>query len=210
MSEGYAVPPPPGPPPARVRPATVTVAGLLILLVALAAVGYLVASIAAYPSFVDAFEQATAGTEAEDVAGFAAAGTLITGVVYLLIAAALAILTIFNNQGRNPARITTWVVGGLGLCCGGASLISIALGDFTANMGGGEGETLDSDAVEQALVEHVPGWFDPVILTSTVVGVLALLGALILLALPPSNEFFRKPAPPAGPSPGYPGYPPVG
>lgn len=207
MSEGFAAPPPPAPAP-RKRPTTVTVAGLLMLLVTLCAVIYLVASIAVLGDMTTGFEQAYAGTELEDTAGLLAASTLIAGVVYLLVGLTLAILTIFNNQGKNGARITTWVVGGLGLCCGGLSLISTAAGDFTAGMGEGQNQDLpDNEEVVEIIADHVPGWFDPVIMTTTVVGVLALAVALLLLALPPSNEFFRKPEQPFEPPPGY---PPVG
>jgi hypothetical protein len=206
MSEGFAAPPPPAPAP-RKRPATVTIAGLLMLVVLVVSVVYLVTSLAVLGSMSDAFEQAYAGTELEDAAGFLAAFTLIAGAVYLLFGVALGILTIFNNQGRNGARITTWVVGGIGLCCGGLSLIGTAIGDFTAGMGAEDPDLPDNEEIVAILEEHVPGWYDPVIMTSTVVGVLALATALLLLALPPSNEFFRKPEPQFEPPPGY---PPVG
>lgn len=205
MSEGFAAPPPPAPAPRR-RPATVTIAGLLLLLVTLASVVYLVSSLTALGPMTEAFEEAYAGTELEDAAGFLAVFTTIAGVVYLLFGIALAILTIFNNQGRNGARITTWVLGGIGLCCGGLSLVTTALGDFTSGMG--EDPNLpETEEVVAIMEEHLPGWYDPVILTTTVVGVLALAIGLLLLALPPSNEFFRKPPPQFEPPPGY---PPVG
>lgn len=73
MSEGYAAPPPPpGVPPARIRPATVTAASWLLVLVVVFAAVYLIASIVALPDFVDAFEEAFAGTESDDFATVAA------------------------------------------------------------------------------------------------------------------------------------------
>lgn len=208
MSEGYAAPPPPpGAPPARIRPATVTVASWLLVLVVVFAAVYLIASIAALPDFVDAFEEAFAGTESDDFATVAAWFTLIAGVVYLLVGIALAILAIFNNRGRNPARIVTWVVGGLGVCCGGLNLISTAVGSVTSNMGGGS-DTPDAEEMERIFTEHLPGWLAPVTLTANLAGVLLVVAALLLLALPPSNEFFRKPEQPFEPPPGYPQPPP--
>lgn len=216
MSEGFSAPPPPpsGPPPARVRPATVTAASWLLVIVAVIAAVYLIASVSAISDYNAAFEEAFAGTESEDFAGVAAIiAAIFTGGLYLLVAVTLAILAIFNNQGRNPARIVTWIVGGLGVCCGGLNLVGTALGDVTANMGGTEGAP-DSEEMERILTEHLPSWLEPTLLTGNVLGVLVAAAALVLLALPPSNEFFRKPREPfEPPAPGYPpppGPPPVG
>lgn len=206
MSEGFATPPPPSPGPApRQRPATVTVASLLILVLVLAALAYVIATAATVGAMGDAFREIYAGTEMEDVAGVVGASSLIGGLIYLAIAITLGILTIFNNQGRNGSRIATWVVGGLGLCCGGLSLITYALGDITAGMGD-DPQLPDTDEMVAIMERHLPGWLDPVLLTSNVLGVLALAVAVLLLALPPSNEFFRKPEPHFEP----PGQPPVG
>jgi small-conductance mechanosensitive channel len=206
MSEGFAAPPPPSAPAPRKRPATVTIAGILLLVVALTALIYLVASFAALPDLTTGFEEAYADTELADMAGVLAAFTVIAGVVYLLFGITLAILTVFNNQGRNGARITTWVVGGIALCCGGLSLLGTALGDATAGMGQQDPDLPDTEEVVEIIAQYQPAWFEPVTITSNVVGVLALAAALLLLALPPSNEFFRKPEPQFEP----PGYPPVG
>ena len=63
------------------------------------------------------------------------------------------------------------------------------------------------EAGERIINEHVPGWYEPVTIATIVVGLLALIAALILLALPASNEFFRRRPEPEPPTPGY---PPVG
>lgn len=216
MSEGFGAPPPPPPPPsgppARVRPATVTAASWLLVIVAVIALVYLIASLAAMSDFNAAFEEAFAGTESEDFAGVASFfAAVFTGGIYLLVAVTLAILAVFNNQGKNPARITTWIVGGLGVCCGGLNLLGTALGDVSTSMGTSE-DAPSQDEMEQILTEHLPGWLEPTLLTGNVLGVLAVAVALVLLALPPSNEFFRKPQPFEPPAPGYPppSPPPVG
>ncbi|QSB15011.1 hypothetical protein JQS43_01060 [Natronosporangium hydrolyticum] len=208
MSDGFTAPPPPSAPAPRTRPTTVTIAGILMLVVAVAALIYLIASVAALGDLSDGFEAAYEGTELADIAGVMAASTLIAGVVYLLFGIALAILTVFNNQGRNGSRIATWVVGGVGLCCGGVSLIGIALGDVTSGMGDTDDPNLpDTEEIVEIMAQYEPGWFAPLTTTSTVIGVLALAAGLLLLALPPSNEFFRKPEQQFQPPPGY---PPVG
>lgn len=233
MSEGFTTPPPQqpgfggppsepgfgGPPPQpgfggpapapRRRPVTVTVAGLLLLLTAVLAVVYLIANIAVVSDLDAAYKEAFAGTEAEDTTGFVTAFSIGGGVGYLLVALTLAILTAFLFQGRNGARITTWVVGGLGVCCGGLALASATL----SNVGLPDDPNMPSqEEINDILAAHLPGWYGPVILVANIVGVLAVAVALILLALPPSNAFFRKQEEPFEPPPGYPqsGYPSVG
>lgn len=212
MSEGFAAPPPPVPA-ARTRPTPVTVAGVMILLVIAAAVVYLAASIAVLGPTTDGFNEAFAGTEFEDAGAIFAATTLVAGIGYLLIAVTLGILTIFNNQGRNGARITTWVIGGIGLCCGGLALLSSALSGVGTAGAPQAPDMPDPEEMERILSEHIPGWFEPVTVAANIGGVLFLAVALILLALPAANEFFRKPSQPEPPAPGYPeppAYPPVG
>jgi hypothetical protein len=134
----------------------------------------------------------------------------------VLFAAGLAILGIFNNRGRNGARITTWIIGGIALCCSGFGLAGTAL---TSSMDLGSSTTTgaasgpSADEVQAALDRVLPSWYQPLSTTLTVITLLCVLGAVILLALPASNAYFRKPA--AGgwdpsqqmPYPGQPAYP---
>jgi hypothetical protein len=56
------------------------------------------------------------------------------------------------------------------------------------------------------------GWLQPFTTATSLISLLALLAAMILLALPPSNEYFRKPQAswePPVPGGAYPGYPPA-
>jgi hypothetical protein len=202
MSEGFEVPRPPG----RVRPATVTAATWLLLLVV---VLYVVSAVLAFTSvgtITDVYQQAYEGTELEGSEGFAGGSIIAVGVLNLLYAAGLAVLAAFDYQGRNAARIVTWVLGGLALCCGGVGLaFSGAAGNIQTN----EVEGAPSAAEVQRMVEDaLPSWYSAVSLTIGIVGVLALAVALLLLALPPSNQFFRKPQEEFEPPP--PGYPQVG
>lgn len=145
-----------------------------------------------------------AGTESIIVAA-----SVIVVVINILFAAGLAILAIYNNRGRQPARITTWVLGGIYLCCSGFGLLGNAA---TSGMGMDTGSTSGPSAseLESRLASELPGWFMPITTLLTVVVVLALLGAVILLALPAANAYFRKPQmawDPLNPYPGYPGQP---
>ncbi|WP_204296645.1 hypothetical protein [Actinoplanes campanulatus] len=133
---------------------------------------------------------------------------VVTAGFYLLIAVGLVVLAIFNNRGKNGARITTWVIAGLGLCCN-----SLGLGGTVAGTAiGGTAPSTEQAQIEADVAAAMPGWYDAISLLTSVITVLALLGAIILLALPPSNAFFRRPVPwnpamPYGPYPSLPGQP---
>ena len=149
---------------------------------------------------------ATDGDQVADV--FAVVG-IGGSIVLLLLAVVLGVLALFNNQGRNGARITTWIVGGIMVCCVGGGLLSNAAGGF--NTGGGTTANGPSpEEIQRRLEEALPSWVTPVSLLLGVLSLIALIAALVLLALPKANPFFRKPT--AGwepPTPGasYPGGP---
>jgi hypothetical protein len=165
----------------------------------------------------DALRDAYAGSNVEnaDQVGdvFYAIG-LGSAILVLLLAVVLGVLALFNNQGRNGARITTWIVGGIMVCCVGGGLLSNAAGGFTA--GGETGANgPSSEEVQRRLEEALPSWATAVSLLLGVISLISLLAALILLAMPKANAFFRKPTaawepPTPGASyqaPGQPGYP---
>lgn len=109
-------------------------------------------------------------------------------IVGLLLAVVYAVLGIFNRRGVNGARITTWILSGVFLLCGAATLA-------LSSVGGGTTDGVDMDKVTTAMTDAVPGWYN---IFGSVAGILQIAGYLVvivLLALPASNEFFRK-APP--------------
>jgi hypothetical protein len=218
----------PVPPAARARPSTVTISSALLVLVGVleltsAAIGFSVMG-----KMADALNRIYAGTELEGSGDFLAGLLVAGGAVFgLVLGIGLAILAIFNNKGKNPSRITTWAVGGLLLCCSGFGVISSISGASLnfGNGGAGGADLPDQQEVNKAVQDALPSWYTPVSVTVAVLVVLALMGALILLALPPSNEYFRKPVaawqppaptyptsfPPAAPPPPAPGQgPPQG
>jgi hypothetical protein len=74
-------------------------------------------------------------------------------------------------------------------------------------MGGG-GNGIDAKALQRNLEDALPGWYMPVSLVLGVISLLAVIGVIVLLALPQSHPFFRKdttpdwePPVPGGPSP---------
>jgi hypothetical protein len=203
MSEGFATPPPPAPA-SRIRPATVSAATWLLLLTAAILATSAVLAFTQVGTFADVYREAYAGTDLEDAAGLAGAGPVVGGIVNLLFAVGFVLLALFNRRGSNPARVVTWVLGGIALCCTGGSL---ALTGLTSSIRMDTGDGPDPAEIDRMLEDALPDWYPPVSLTLTVVALLALVLALILLALPPSNAFFRKPAQAFQPPPGY---PPVG
>jgi hypothetical protein len=141
------------------------------------------------------------------VAGFIVATVIVGAVVSLLFAAGYVLLAIFDGRGKRPARIITWVVLGLALCCGGFGLVGAAVGGMNFGGSGSQPAGAPSSAEVQRMIEEgLPSWYSPVTVTLGVVGLLTAIGAVILLALPASNEFFSRAQPVwelpgAGPTP---------
>ena len=205
MTHPYPVAPANG----AARPTTVTVSSYLLMLVAaLSAVGAII-SLTSIGTVSQAWRDVYRGDQLAEASGFAVALVGVGAALLLLWAAVLVILAILNNRGRNASRIVTWVLGGLSLCCSGLSLLGNAVNNAAAMQGtsGPEAEQL-----QRRLDELTPAWQQPVGLITNILTLVAMLAALILLALPASNAFFRKPAAagwmPPGPGSSYPSAPP--
>ncbi|MFG3553967.1 hypothetical protein ACGGAQ_06230 [Micromonospora sp. NPDC047557] len=198
--------------PARQRPSTVTISSYLLFLFLACQVISLILTLSTIGKTRDVLRDAYSGSTAEgadQVANFVFAFALGAGILVLLLAVVLAVLAIFNNRGSNGSRITTWIVGGIMVCCTGGTVLNGVGGGFTTG-GNSGGDMPSSEEVQRRLEEALPSWIAPVSITLGVISLLALLAALILLALPKSNEFFRKPAAawePPTPGTSYPGYP---
>ncbi len=204
-------------PPARVRPSVVTISSYLLIFYAILSVISLIIGLTTLGTIQDVYRDAFAGTDAEGAEGVAVFMVAAGSVVSLLFAIGLVVLAMLNNRGKNVARIVTWVVGGIALCC---SAIALAGTAASSTMGGEtSGNVPSQDEINRRLDEALPSWYEPVSQLLTALSVIVLLVALILLALPKANEFFRRPqqqweppvpggAYPAYPSaPGQPGYP---
>lgn len=194
----------PDQPPARQRPTVVTISSALLFLVAaIYALGFLIL-LPQIGAVSDAYEEVYAGTDFEGSETIGTIAFVGAGAITLLLAGGLAVLAIFNNRGKNPSRIVTWVVGGVLLCCLGIGLA--AQGVMSGiEVDSGSGPT--QSEVENALTNALPSWYGTWEVLSTVISVLSLIGAIVLLLLPASNEFFRKP-PEVFEPPQYPPPPP--
>lgn len=195
---GYIVPEQPGGRPAR--PGTVSFATLLLWLLAL--ISLVSAGLAIYQStFMTkdklltiyqeggyAKDQAEIAAGAGPIALYVTAGlAVIVGIVYVLLA-------VFVGKGKQWARVTTWVIAGLfGACCNLVGVASTAAGSSMSGFGQPQG--IDSKKIADDIAALFPSWVTPVAMALSVLTLIAALGAIILLALPPSHPFFRKPEP---------------
>jgi hypothetical protein len=207
----------------RPRPGTVTVASLLLFGLAVLQLISVVIQLTAVGTTTQAIRDY--GVQVGETATSTTAATVAQVTTYfvvglgLLYAAAFAVLGMLVGKGRNAARITTWVLAGLSLCCGVGGLAGNAASGL---MQGGNTGAFDSAAMTRLVESRLPGWYTPVVTTISVLTIVLALAVIILLALPAANDFFRKPAapaweppppgvdypPPPGGGPSDPGYPP--
>ena len=207
----------PGTPP-RTRPAVVTASSWLLIGVAAIQLISLILTLATIGTVREVMRDAYAGTSVEGAADFIWVFGLIGAVLTLLLAIGLVVLALLNNRGRNGSRITTWVLGGILICCSGGNLLNGVAGSSLTGGNTTNGDVPSGEEIQRRLSDAMPSWYGPVSILLGVLTLLALLTALILLALPASNEFFRKrpqgwePPVPGAAYPGYPatpGYPPT-
>ncbi|MFI5840937.1 hypothetical protein ACIA8K_14650 [Catenuloplanes sp. NPDC051500] len=207
MSNPYSQGVQPGPS----RPGVVTVAGYLLYVVAVAMVVQSLTSLASVGPTRDVYARAYQGTEASGLEGVLVGAMIFGAILNLLVAGGFVALAIFNNRGKNPSRITTWVIGGISICCSGFGLLGSLASGALNGIGGASSQPgmPDPEELTRQLEDAIPGWTTPVSLTASVIGLLCLIAVVVLLSLPPANDYFRKPVsawqPPG--APGYPGYP---
>jgi MFS family permease len=183
----------------------VTVADWLLVVVAVVGITSAILTFTTLGTVSDVTREAYQGTELEGTEGQSIIGSVVGGVLGILFAIAFIILAFFNNRGKNASRIVTWVLGGISLCCSGAAL------GLTAILGSIEIDTQDAPdpaELQERINDALPSWYPAVSLTLAILSILTLVVALLLLALPRSNEFFRKPEQPFQPP--EPNYPQVG
>lgn len=202
----YTVPPEPVAP--RTKPSTVSAAVTLCYVVAAIELVSAILAFTTIDAQRSAMETAYADfPELRDVGSTFAVGAVIVGaVITLLFATGFVVLGILNAKGKNPARIVTWVLAGLGVCCFGFGAVGSAANSAFGGMGGGGTSGPDPAEVQRILNENLPSWYYPVSTGLSIIGLLAAIAIIVLLALPASNAYFRKPQPVWEP----PAYPSIG
>jgi len=192
---------PPAVEPVRKAPAVVATAAVILVVLAVIGLINAIVSIASLGSTVARFRELArrVGVSAEKVDDQVTqlrVQTVLGAAVGLLIAVLLLVLAYFLLKASNPARITTWVLCGVGAlcaCCGGAGLVLLKNLDRISV----EGDRSAQEQVDlaRAMADAVPGWQVGVGGTASVLQLLGYLAVAILLAMPAANAFFRKVAP---------------
>ncbi|MDT5036405.1 MAG: hypothetical protein QOE03_1590 [Micromonosporaceae bacterium] len=180
------------------RPRVVTAASWLLYLTATCRVVVTVVTLSQLGAMRQAYRLAFAGAPGRDAAEVLLTITTVgAAVLSVVLAVGYVVLGVFDGRGKNPARIVTWVLGAVSICGFGGGLLLGAVGGnaFGGNLSKGRPTAQQiHDAVRSAL----PGWYEPVVTTVGIIGVAAILAAVILLALPSANDFFRRSKPPVG------------
>jgi hypothetical protein len=199
----------------RHRPASVAVGVAMLLLATVALAVLAISQFLIIDPVGQAVEAASTDTQEEGFGTFLAAVLFGGGgALNALSAVVLALLAGFDLAGKQAARVMTWIVAPLSaLCCGCASAIYSEYLFTAAGAGTTTGQDLSPEQTA-AIGEGMPDWYSPAALVAVGLLWIGVLGAVIALAVPSANEYFRKPAqtwlPSYGPPPGYPteGYPP--
>jgi xanthine/uracil permease len=174
------------------RPTTVTLAGYLLIGIAVLQVIGLITALASYPTIRDVFTEAYKGTAMADSAGVIAAVSLVTGILgVLLFGGGAAVLAPLVLKGKQAARIITWVLTGLVVCCQGGTLASSGVNTASFSQGSNT-NGVDMAKLQQQLTDSLPSWVHPVELATGGLLVVLAIAVIILLALPASHPYFRK------------------
>jgi hypothetical protein len=202
-----------GDPAPRIRPTPVTLAGNLLYLLAVLLLVAAVASFAVFKTVIDAATDAYATVENGDtIVTFTRAAFIGTAIGYVIVALLMVLMARGVLRGSNGWRITTFVIAGLGVLCFGCGLLGGATSGRFRNAGTGPNAD-EMRAAQEKVQDAIPAWSTAVSLTVSLVSLLAAIAIIILLAMPASSAYFRRPQqqfiPPGYPQgPGAPGYPP--
>jgi hypothetical protein len=209
----YAIPGPP----AKTRPTVVRVAVFLLWsIVALQVIGIALGFVPTpeLDRALDEFYEQNPPPAGTDTA--TAFGSAVGIAIAVVVAVVFAVLAIFVGKGSQPARITTWVFGGIvALCQGCLVTVGLAAPALLSSMTGSGDPNAERAAEEaQVVLDNTPVWLTVATTAIGVLSVLALIVAIILLAVPAANEYFRKTEeiwvpPTTGAGGGFPQYPPT-
>lgn len=175
------------------RPATVTVASILLYVFAALQVISILVSLATLGPIRAAVDEALAGLPGAEAAQGVFIISIVLGVIVgAVFAVGAAVLGFLVGRGKNPARIVTWVFASLGVLCLGCGLAADAVSNsLTGTLGAGAADP-DMQEAQQRILEAVPAWANTANAVLTIVALIVLLAIIVLLALPASNDYFRK------------------
>jgi len=183
------------------RPATVTVATILMAIIGL---GYLITGAALFG------QAGRAGARAGELSGglmenFAASATGVVAVLTIVVGLTLLGTANAIRAGSQAGRIVAWVVMGLLLFCGLGGARSGAPdlgGNVQIRVWQSDGSVRRQLAAE-SLPEAYSTTYRIVSGTFAVFAMIAMIVAIVLLTRPSAGRWFRPAATPTGPPPGY-------
>ena len=198
----YAIQPPaatqpayaPGPPR---RPVPVTLAAVVLTVMAVVGLAYAIATVSTAPGTVSRFRDAAAGAATADIDGYVSViwiGAAIGTVLAVILVALFVVLAFGLRRGSNAARIATWVVCALGLLAGLASTITV----LVQRSGDGDPQSLGA-----ALTDSYPTSWIGLNLGLAIAQMVGYVVVALLLLAARGAWFGRGPATPAPPQPGY-------
>ncbi|NLU77901.1 hypothetical protein HCA58_05725 [Micromonospora sp. HNM0581] len=202
------------------RPAAVVLAVVTLAVMALGALASAVAGFASVGGTVDRF-RATAAADADPgqidaVVALLRVSVVGSGMLGILAGLLLVGLALGLVARRPAARTVTWVVAGLGTCCGCGGIAAMIVQRAAPLEFGDDRATAELLALVPAAY---PSWWIPLTATLSIAQVLGYLVVAVLLALPAANAWFRRRPPrrevypvqpPTPPPPPYQPFPPPG
>jgi len=181
----------------RARPGSVSAAGYLLFLVALTEVVSAIIGLSVFGKESDALVAAVKKSAADQNKTISDPTSLVHTLIYaqvviaIIIAVLFVLMGVFVLRGRQGMRITAWVITGLGVLCSGIGLA-------------GEGLAGSAAGADSSTTVDLPSWLTTTQRSLSVIDLLAFLAIIVLLALPASNPYFKKPMMAEPPLP-YPG-----
>jgi eukaryotic-like serine/threonine-protein kinase len=183
----------PYPPPPR--PGAVTAAGRILTALAVACGIEAVIVVGATVQVGQAAQRAFAkvpATTGITTGGAIVGAMMFAAVAFVVTAAITGILAGVNLRGSRSGRIWTWVLSGLSLpwvlgAIGSKDVASLAAKPSAADAG----RPRVLAALAQVRAE-IPGWYVTIGRLFDVFAVFALIAVIVLIALPPSNAYFRS------------------
>ncbi|MFG2101474.1 hypothetical protein ACGFJ5_12800 [Micromonospora echinaurantiaca] len=178
----WSIPPTTRPP----RPHTVTAASALLTLAGVVQLAVLPLTYWHQEFYYDA-EKSFDPASGVAFAAFGVVGQLAADLVTALLAVTFLVLAGFTAVGVNGARIASWACGPFLVCCATVGILRtprpLSL-IYSPD---------DLDRIGELARERMPDWLEPLLVVLGAGAPLAMLVALLLLALPPANAFFRRP-----------------
>jgi hypothetical protein len=189
------------------RPAVVTAASGLLYAAGAIHLAVVVLAFLTFPVVQEVVDRHPDTPEAGNVATTYRITTIVTIAILILMAAGAFAVAALLPRGRNPARIVAWVLGGIVVLCNVCGFVLNAASSSLASLGPTDNVSAD---IQREILDSVPTGQAVANAALTILLILVYAVAMILLALRPSNEFFRKEMEVWTP-PTYPGgdYPPA-